>query len=96
VDQLYVYIAVVLTVIIAIPFYRVVAGPTLFDRLLGVGAIGTKTLVLICLVGLMFGRLDMFIDITVAYAILNFIGNLAIAKYFVHPKEIEEAEGGAP
>ncbi len=86
-EQIYVYIAVVLTVIIAIPFYRVVAGPTLFDRLLGVGAIGTKTLVLICLVGLMFGRLDMFIDITVAYAILNFIGNLAIAKYFVHPKE---------
>ncbi|MFO7767940.1 MAG: monovalent cation/H+ antiporter complex subunit F [bacterium] len=91
-EQVYVYIAVLLTVIIAIPFYRVVAGPTIFDRLLGVGAIGTKTLVLICLVGLMFGRLDMFIDITVAYAILNFIGNLAIAKYFVHPKETGEAE----
>ena len=94
-DQILVYIAVVLTIIIAIPFYRVIVGPTLFDRLLGVGAIGTKTLVLICLVGLMFGRLDMFIDITVAYAILNFIGNLAIAKYFVHPKEADEAGEGA-
>jgi multicomponent Na+:H+ antiporter subunit F len=83
--------AVLLTIIIVIPAYRVVVGPTLFDRLLGAGAIGTKTLVLICLVGLIFDRLDMFIDITVAYAILNFIGNLAIAKYFVVP-DPEEAE----
>jgi len=82
----FVYIAVVLTIIIIIPFYRVVKGPTLFDRLLGVGAIGTKTLVLICLVGFVYGRIDMFIDITLAYAILNFIGNIAIAKYFIHPK----------
>jgi multicomponent Na+:H+ antiporter subunit F len=87
-------IAVALTIIIAIPSYRVIAGPTLFDRLLGAGAIGTKTLVLICLVGVMFDRLDMFIDITVAYAILNFIGNLAIAKYFSHPK-VEEREEAA-
>lgn len=82
----FVYIAVVLTIIIIIPFYRVMKGPTLFDRLLGVGAIGTKTLVLICLVGFVYGRIDMFIDITLAYAILNFIGNIAIAKYFIHPK----------
>jgi multicomponent Na+:H+ antiporter subunit F len=86
VDRAFVVIAVALTIIIAIPSYRVIAGPTLFDRLLGAGAIGTKTLVLICLVGVMYGRLDMFIDITVAYAILNFIGNLAIAKYFANPK----------
>jgi multicomponent Na+:H+ antiporter subunit F len=92
VDGALVAIAVALTIIIAIPSYRVIAGPTLFDRLLGAGAIGTKTLVLICLVGAMFGRLDMFIDITVAYAILNFIGNLAIAKYFSHPKAGEREE----
>ena len=85
-EREFVYIAVVLTIIIIIPFYRVVKGPTLFDRLLGVGAIGTKTLVLICLVGFVYGRIDMFIDITLAYAILNFIGNIAIAKYFIHPK----------
>jgi len=82
----FVYLAVILTIIIIIPFYRVVKGPTLFDRLLGVGAIGTKTLVLICLVGFVYGRIDMFIDITLAYAVLNFIGNIAIAKYFIHPR----------
>jgi multicomponent Na+:H+ antiporter subunit F len=85
-------VAVALTVIIAIPLYRVLVGPTLFDRLLGAGTIGTKILVLICLVGVMIGRLDMFIDITLAYAILNFIGNLAIAKYFTNPKDAPAEE----
>ena len=85
-EQAYVVIAIALAVIIVIPAYRVIVGPTLFDRLLGAGAIGTKTVVLICLVGLVFERLDMFVDIAVGYAILNFIGNLAIAKYFIVPK----------
>jgi len=86
VEQAFVVIAVALAVIIVIPGYRVIVGPTLFDRLLGAGAIGSKTVVLICLVGVIFERLDMFVDIAVGYAILNFIGNLAIAKYFIVPK----------
>lgn len=91
-DQAFIAVAVALTIIIAVPAYRVIVGPTLFDRLLGAGAIGTKTLVLVCLVGVMFDRLDMFVDITVAYAILNFIGNLAIAKFFMIPSEAEARE----
>lgn len=74
-------VAVYLTVVIFIPLYRVIAGPRLMDRMLGAGAIGTKTMVLILLIGYMFDRIDMFIDITLAYAVLNFIGVIAIAKY---------------
>lgn len=75
------YLAVALTVIIFIPLYRVLTGPKLVDRMLGAGAIGTKTMVLILLIGFIFNREDMFIDITLAYAVLNFIGVIAIAKY---------------
>jgi multicomponent Na+:H+ antiporter subunit F len=75
------YYTVVLTVIIFIPLYRVVQGPTVFDRMLGAGAIGTKTMVLILVIGLVFRRFDMFVDITLAYAVLNFIGTIAIAKF---------------
>lgn len=78
----FLYSAVILTVIIVIPAYRVVKGPTVFDRLLGTNAIATKTIVLICLTGYIFGRIDMFIDITLAYAILGFIGSITVAKYF--------------
>lgn len=80
-EKYFIYLSVVLTVIIFIPLYRVLMGPTLYDRILGAGAIATKTMVLILVIGLVFNRLDMFIDITMAYAILNFIGTIAIAKY---------------
>lgn len=81
-ERIFVLIAAILIAIILIPLYRVIKGPTVFDRLLGAGAIGTKTLVIISLIGFVFGRVDMFIDITLAYAILNFIGSIAIARYF--------------
>lgn len=81
-ETFFLYSAVILTAIIVVPAYRVVKGPTVFDRLVGTSAIATKTIVLICLIGYLFGRIDMFIDITLAYAILGFIGSLTIAKYF--------------
>ena len=71
-----------LILILALPLYRVVQGPSAFDRLLGAGVIGTKTVTLILLIGEVFGRLDMFVDIALAYAILNFIAAIAVAKYF--------------
>ena len=88
-ELFFIYVAIGLTIIIIIPFYRVVKGPTVFDRILGAGAIGTKTLVLILLFGFLFNRIEMFIDIALAYAILNFISTLIIAKYFSTDKAKE-------
>lgn len=70
-----------------IPFVRLLKGPTIFDRLLSIGAIGGKTIALTLLIGLHYGRLDMFIDITLAYAMLNFIGGIFVAEYFRLKKE---------
>ncbi|MEX0994706.1 MAG: monovalent cation/H+ antiporter complex subunit F [Balneolaceae bacterium] len=87
--QFFLYSTVILTIIIAVPLIRVVRGPTIYDRLMGANAIATKTIVLICLIGFMYGRIEMFIDITLAYAVLGFIGVLAIAK-FVSTKRIDD------
>jgi multicomponent Na+:H+ antiporter subunit F len=65
-----------------------VYGPTIIDRIVGVGAIGTKTLVVLVLIGFIYGRIEMFLDIIMVYAILNFIGTLAAAKYFEGRGEI--------
>ena len=81
-QDFFLYLAIVLSVIIPLPFYRVLKGPTIFDRLLGASAIGTKTLVMVCLIGFLYGRIEMFVDIALAYAILNFIGLIAVARYF--------------
>lgn len=80
-ERYFIYLGVLLTVIIIIPLYRVLRGPTLFDRMLGAGAFGTKTMVLVVVVGFVFDRLEMFIDITLAYAVLNFIATIAVARY---------------
>ncbi|MEX0823586.1 MAG: monovalent cation/H+ antiporter complex subunit F [Balneolaceae bacterium] len=82
----FLYSSVILTIIIAVPLIRVVKGPTIFDRILATNTIATKTIVLICLIGFIYGRIDMFIDITLAYAILGFLGSLIIAK-FLSPKK---------
>lgn len=76
-------------IIIVIPLYRTLVGPTVYDRILGAGAIGTKTVVFILLFGFIFNRVDMFIDISLAYAILNFIGVLIIAHYLTMDKSKE-------
>lgn len=85
----FLYSTVVLTIIISIPLYRVFMGPTVYDRLMGTNAIASKTIVLICLLGYIFDRIEMFIDITLAYAILGFISIMAIAK-FVSSKRIDD------
>lgn len=61
--------------------YRLATGPTVFDRLLGVSGLGTKTTLVLLLVGLVYERLDMFVDISIAYALLSFVGSLAAARY---------------
>lgn len=71
-----------LVAVILMPFYRVVRGPTVFDRLLAIGAIGGKIIALVCLVGLAFDRLAMFVDIALGYAVLNFMAGIAMAEYF--------------
>jgi multicomponent Na+:H+ antiporter subunit F len=80
--EFFVYSTVALVLIILLPFYRVARGPTVFDRLLATGAIAAKTIALVCLFGVIYDRFDMFVDIALAYAILNFIGGIAVAKYF--------------
>ena len=81
-NLVFVISALVLALLMGLSLYRGVAGPTVLDRLVGVNAIGSKTTVLLVLVGLLFNRVDMFVDIALAYAMLNFIAVLAAARYF--------------
>jgi multicomponent Na+:H+ antiporter subunit F len=73
-----------------ISLYRGVFGPTVLDRLIGANAIGSKTVVLLILIGLVYGRVDMFVDIALAYAMLNFIAVLAASRYFQKRKGLHE------
>ena len=78
----------------AMSLYRAVFGPTVLDRLIGVNAIGSKTTVLLILIGLLYDRVDMFVDIALAYATLNFIAVLASSRYFQKKKGLYDEVGG--
>ncbi len=74
-------IAIFISVLVAVNFIRVVMGPTIYDRLLAVGAIGTNAVILLAVIGYIYERPDGFLDLAITYAILNFIGVVALAKY---------------
>lgn len=61
---------------------RVIPGPTIFDRLTGVGVIGTNMILFLLLIGVLEGRLDMYVDLSIAYAAIGFITLLVLGKYF--------------
>ncbi|NIQ96937.1 MAG: pH regulation protein F, partial [Desulfuromonadales bacterium] len=58
-------------------------GPTVLDRILGANVIGTQTTVLLLVIGFLFENVGMFVDIAIAYALLNFIATLGATKYFL-------------
>lgn len=66
--------------------WRLTVGPTALDRIVAVNVIGTKTAVLLVIIGVIFGRVEMFVDFALAYALLNFTGSLAAAR-FLHKKK---------
>ena len=68
-------------------FFRLIRGTTTFDRLLASGAVGTNTVLILILTGYVFNRPDMFVDLALTYALLNFIGTVAIGKYLETHKE---------
>ena len=80
----------VLFVLMLPALYRVAVGPTSFDRLVAVNVIGTKTAVILVVIGALFGRLDMFVDFALAYALLNFVGSLAVARYLNRTRPLPE------
>lgn len=82
--------AVYLCLVMFLSLYRAVVGPTILDRLVGVNAIGSKTTALLILIGLLYRRVDMFVDIALAYAMLNFIAVLAASRYFQKRKGLFE------
>jgi multicomponent Na+:H+ antiporter subunit F len=72
--------AVVIVLAIFFVLYRAIVGPRVYDRILATNLMGTKTVVLLALIGFMYER-PHFLDIALVYALINFIATLAVLKY---------------
>jgi multicomponent Na+:H+ antiporter subunit F len=71
--------AILVTMILAL--FRAVRGPTIFDRILAVNMFGTKTVLILAVLNFLMGRPE-FLDIALVYALINFIGTIAVLKFF--------------
>ena len=60
---------------------RIVLGRTTFDRILAVNSLGTVIVIGISIHGFYSNRPE-FLDIAIVYALINFIGTVAVLKLF--------------
>ncbi len=78
---MFVVAAAAILATMALALTRALLGPTLYDRVLAVNMFGTKTVLIIAVMGFLTGRPD-FLDLALLYALINFIGTLAVLKFF--------------
>jgi multicomponent Na+:H+ antiporter subunit F len=88
---LVVSIAILVTMVLAL--VRAVRGPTVYDRVLAVNMFGTKTALLLSVIAYLFGRPD-FLDLALAYALINLIGILAVLEFFQNRNRAAEGANG--
>ena len=79
---------IAILVIMALALARAINAPTVYDRILGVNMFGTKTVLFVAAVGYLMGRPD-FLDIAIVYALINFIGMVAVLRYFEYTAPTE-------
>ena len=73
--------AIALFIGMILVLYRLYNGPTVYDRVLAVNSFGTHTVLFIGVIGFLAGRPD-FLDIALLYALINFVGTIAVLKFF--------------
>lgn len=69
-----------IVMVIGLMLLRVFQGPTVWDRMNGLGVIGADTILLLVLFGYIDGRQEMYLDMAVSYGMLGFLGSIIIAK----------------
>jgi multicomponent Na+:H+ antiporter subunit F len=93
-----VLLAAVVTVLITmlLALVRALLGPTGYDRMLAANAFGTKTVLLIALGGHALAW-HSYLDVALLYAMVNFVGTIAVMRFFEYGRaeEADEPSGGA-
>lgn len=78
---MYIVVTVAMIITMGLALIRALLGPSVYDRVLAVNMFGTKTVLLLSVIAFLYGRPD-FLDLALAYALINFIGVLAVLEFF--------------
>ena len=90
---MYYAVTIATLVTMGLALLRAVLGPSVYDRVLAVNMFGTKTVLLLSVIAFLYGRPD-FLDLALAYALINFIGVLAVLEFFRNRSLRRSAERG--
>lgn len=90
---MYYFVSAAILVTMALALVRALLGPSVYDRVLAVNMFGTKTVLLLSVIAFLYGRPD-FLDLALAYALINFIGVLAVLMYFQRRSRHRSADQG--
>ena len=83
-------VAILVTMFLAL--IRTFLGPTEYDRMLAANSFGTKTVLLLALGGYALSW-NSFLDVALLYALLNFVGTIAVMRFFEYRDASEESDG---
>lgn len=88
-------VGIAIVMAMGLALLRTLLGPSVHDRILAVNSFGTKTVLLITLLGAVAGRADYF-DIALLYALINFIATVALMRYSEALEMRREEEDSQP
>ncbi|RMH82319.1 MAG: pH regulation protein F [Calditrichaeota bacterium] len=88
-EAFFIGVGIVLFGFMFVVMYRVIFGPRVMDRIVAINVIGTKTTVILVIIGVVVGKVGMFVDFALTYALLNFLASLAVAKFFQRHKTVD-------
>lgn len=78
---MYVVVSIAILITMVLALVRALMGPSVYDRVLAVNVFGTKTVLLLSVIAFLYGRPD-FLDLALAYALVNMVGILAVLEFF--------------
>ena len=80
-NNFFLFTGVALITLMGVLLIRLIKGPSIVDRVMATNVIGTKTVIILMIIGQWFDRLDMFVDLALTYALLSFISSIAAARF---------------
>jgi multicomponent Na+:H+ antiporter subunit F len=78
---MYIVVSIAILITMVLALVRALLGPSVYDRVLAVNVFGTKTVLLLAVIAFLYGRPD-FLDLALAYALINMVGILAVLEFF--------------
>jgi multicomponent Na+:H+ antiporter subunit F len=86
---MYIVVSIAILITMVLALVRALLGPSVYDRVLAVNVFGTKTVLLLAVIAFLYGRPD-FLDLALAYALINMVGILAVLEFFQNRSRLSE------